>query len=152
MAPVAIQNDLANACIEHGNRTGYTGCPLVLGQNQRKAISGRNVFMPRFRKVGFVFTMLALGGVSASADDPAAIQKKLISEYALTQPTADNTDIVTGGAVLILEKSDLVLGPTTSNTSAYQNTYKDGKIQAGALAKTKSALGKLCRLELRSRP
>jgi hypothetical protein len=98
--------------------------------------------MARLNVISSYFALLAVALVSAHADD-SAIRQKLVSEYALTQPTADNTDIVTAGAILVLQKSDLVLGPTSSTTSPYQNTYKDGKIQAGAFAKSKSFFKKV---------
>ena len=73
----------------------------------------------------------------------AAIQKKLVSEYALTQPTADNTDIVTAGAILVLQKSDLMLGPTSSS-NLYQNTYTGTeKFRPARLPRAKSFLQNL---------
>jgi hypothetical protein len=71
--------------------------------------------------------LLIAACVSGYAQDTAAIQKKLVSEYALTQPTAANDDIVTAGAVLVLEKSNIMMAPVSS-TNMYQNTYKNGKI------------------------
>lgn len=82
--------------------------------------------------------------ISAYGEDQGAIQKKLVSEYALTQPTAANDDIVTAGAILVLQKSDLVLGPTSAS-SLYTNIYKDGRIQANSFAQTKKTLGKIGR-------
>lgn len=100
--------------------------------------------MPNSKLLGSLAVISAVAVVSLRADDTAAIQKKLVSEYALTQPTADNTDIVTAGAILVLQKSDLVLGPTTGS-SLYTNLYKDGKIQANSFAQTKKTLGKIGR-------
>jgi len=100
--------------------------------------------MTRFKMLS---ALIAASSVAASlyAQDPAALQKKLVSEYALTQPTADNTDIVTAGAILVLQKSNLMMAPTTSS-NAYQNTYKDGKISQNAFGKTKSVLGRVGRI------
>jgi hypothetical protein len=56
---------------------------------------------------------------------------QLTTAYPLTTPTADNTDIVTQGVVLILQKKGLVMGDATSSVP-YQNYYKDGQIKAGA--------------------
>jgi hypothetical protein len=70
---------------------------------------------------------------SAVAQDKAAVQKKLESEYALTKPTADQTDIVTAGAVLVLQKDNLLMVATTTSGNPCPNTYKDGKLtQSGA--------------------
>jgi hypothetical protein len=99
------------------------------------------VYMLKSKTLGCVAVMLGVAVASAQADDLGAIQKKLASEYAVTQPTADNTDIVTAGSILILQKSGLMLSPTT-NTTLDQNTYRDGTIQAGAATKTKSFLHK----------
>jgi hypothetical protein len=81
----------------------------------------------------------------ANAQDKTAIEQKLISEYALTQPTADNTDIVTAGAILVLKKGNVMMAPV-SGTNFYQNTYKDGKISQNAAGKVSNALGRFGRL------
>jgi len=86
----------------------------------------------------YAIAVSALATLAVRADDLAAIQKRLISEYPLTQATADDTDIVTAGAVLVLKKSDLVMA-STSGVNLYQNTYKEGRI-------TQNAFGKLFRL------
>jgi hypothetical protein len=68
--------------------------------------------------------------ISAYAQDWSAVQQKLASEYALTQPTAALDDIVTAGAVLVLKKGNVVMVPVTG-TNLFQNTYKDGKLTQG---------------------
>jgi hypothetical protein len=98
--------------------------------------------MENSKLLGSLVAILAVAAGAARGDDTAAMQKKLVSEYALTQPTADNTDIVTAGSVLVLQKSDLTLGPTSSS-SLYQNVYRDGKIQASAFAKSKNFFSKV---------
>jgi len=100
--------------------------------------------MQGYRLVYSLAAVVAVAVVPACAQDTAALQKKLVSEFALTQPTADNTDIVTAGAILVLQKSDLVLGPTSAS-SLYTNVYKDGKIQANSFAQAKKTLGKIGR-------
>lgn len=70
----------------------------------------------------------------AKAQDQAAVQQKLTSQYALTKTTADKSDIVTAGAILVLKKDNLLMVDVTS-TNVYQNTYKDGRIQQNALGK-----------------
>ena len=68
----------------------------------------------------------------AQAQGPkATLEKQLESEYMLTTPTADNTDIVTTGSVLILQKKGFSAGAVSSKVVT-QNTYKDGQIKAGA--------------------
>jgi hypothetical protein len=59
------------------------------------------------------------------------LQQKLESTYALTKPTDDKSDIVTAGAVLILQKDKIIMY-STSNQVVPQNTYKAGKLSEGA--------------------
>ena len=63
--------------------------------------------------------LLALGTDS----DGTTLEQQLESEYAITTPTADNTDLVTTGSVLILQKKGLSAGSVSSKV-ATQNTYK----------------------------
>jgi hypothetical protein len=74
------------------------------------------------------------------AQDKSAIEQKLTSKYALTKTTADKSDIVTAGAILVLKKDNLLMVDVTSS-NLFQNTYKDGKI-------TQNALGKISRFRL----
>jgi hypothetical protein len=67
----------------------------------------------------------------AQTPNGANLEQQLESEYAITTPTADNTDLVTTGAVLILQKKGLSAGSVSSKVST-QNTYKDGQIKGGA--------------------
>jgi hypothetical protein len=60
----------------------------------------------------------------------ADLQQKLESEYTLTKATADRSDIVTAGAVLVLQKDNLLMY-TATTSSPPTNTYKDGKISQG---------------------
>lgn len=60
-----------------------------------------------------------------------SLQSQLEAQYTLTKPTDDKSDIVTAGAVLILEKDKLIMYPAT-NQVVPQNTYKDGKLSEGA--------------------
>lgn len=80
-----------------------------------------------------------------------AVEQKLIAEYALTQATADQTDIVTAGAILVLKKGNIMMAPVTG-TNMYQNTYRDGKISQNALGKTTSALNRFSHLPGASGP
>ncbi|MGA8025792.1 MAG: hypothetical protein WB992_01515 [Bryobacteraceae bacterium] len=82
----------------------------------------------------FFIALLAATSFSLHAQDAAAIQQKLVSEYALTQPNGANDDIVTAGAVLVLKKGPLIMGAASNSINPYHSTYKDGKIKnpAGA--------------------
>jgi len=68
--------------------------------------------------------------LTAQAGDPAAIQQKLNSMFKLTTTTADRTDIVTAGDVVVIHQPGVIMfgvgsaiGPT--------NVYKQGKIGQG---------------------
>ena len=84
-----------------------------------------------FTVVAILFS--CLGARPCRADQAVGLQKQLETKYAITKPTADKTDIVTAGSVLILEKDRLLMYATTTG-SPPQNTYKDGKLSAGAFA------------------
>jgi hypothetical protein len=90
------------------------------------------------RQLPFAASAVLLTGLLALApfawsDDKGKLDEQLTTAYPLTTPTADNTDIVTQGVVLILQKKGLVIGDATSNVP-FQNVYKDGQIKAGAAA------------------
>ncbi len=87
---------------------------------------------------------LAAAVFPANAQDKAAITQELTSKYALTKTTADRTDIVTAGAILVLKKDGLLM-VDVSSSNLYQNTYKDGKI-------TQNALGKISRFHFPGAP
>jgi len=78
---------------------------------------------------------LALAGIcpwiTARAQGSGSLQSQLEAKYALTKPTDDKSDIVTAGAVLVLEKDKLIMYPVSTPTSP-QNTYKDGRLSEGA--------------------
>jgi hypothetical protein len=76
-----------------------------------------------------LFLCLGLSPPSAGQ----GLQQKLESKYAITKTTDDKTDIVTAGAVLILEKDKLLMYATTTQAPP-QNIYKDGRLSAGAFA------------------
>jgi outer membrane protein assembly factor BamE (lipoprotein component of BamABCDE complex) len=76
----------------------------------------------------FLFLAAAFG------QDRGAIEAKLTSEYKLTQPTADLTDIVTAGSILVLKRGNVMMVPITAS-NPYANTYKDGKISQNVLGK-----------------
>lgn len=61
---------------------------------------------------------------------PQSIEQSLAGQYQITKATADHSDIVTAGAVLVLKKDGLLMSITTSSPAT--NNYKDGKISHGA--------------------
>jgi hypothetical protein len=79
---------------------------------------------------GFLISLASL----ASAQSKGAIEKKLAADFAPTQATADFTDIVTAGAILVLKQGNIVMGPAYQSNS-FLSTYKDGKLTANLAGK-----------------
>jgi hypothetical protein len=88
--------------------------------------------MISFRKsvIALLSILVFFSCAAVNAQDAASIQQKLIAQYPLTKASADKTDIVTAGAVLVLEKDNLLMY-TVTTTVEPQNTYKNGKISQG---------------------
>lgn len=81
-------------------------------------------------EIAVLATAVAFPWAGAKAQG-GSVQSQLEAQYTLTKPTDDKSDIVTAGAVLVLEKDKLIMYPTT-NQVVPQNTYKDGKLSEGA--------------------
>ena len=78
-------------------------------------------------------------GMAAQAGDPAThIQAKLVSQIKLTKATADRSDIVTAGDVLVLQKDGLMMCSTASSY-AFSNTYNNGVLTANYNNRAKDA-------------
>jgi hypothetical protein len=75
--------------------------------------------------------MLVAGSMTAAAEDltanQTAIRQAILERYPLAQLTADNADLATAGAVLVLQKSALVMNKATF-PDFILNTYKNGAI------------------------
>ena len=82
---------------------------------------------------------------AAQAQSKTAIEKKLQAEYTTTQATADQTDIVTAGSILVLKKGNIIMAPV-SGSNYFQNTYKDGKITQNAAGKLVHGLDRFSHL------
>lgn len=89
---------------------------------------------------------LAFPAAQAVADESslAAIQNELASLYQTAKATADGTDIVTAGSVLVLQKDHLVMC-TVDQRFPTLNTYKDGAISQNGLHAVLGFLSKLSR-------
>lgn len=97
------------------------------------------------RRMVYLAVAAALAGVAPwlhAQDQKAEIQKKLASQFALTKITADGSDIVTAGSVLVLQKDGLVMFSIATKVPPTY-TYKDGKLSMGfgATLATNMALG-----------
>jgi hypothetical protein len=89
---------------------------------------------------GFVVAgaLIALGAQAQAGDPGTAIQAKLTSQIKLTKPTADHTDIVTAGDVVLLQKDGLMMCSSAS-TYAFSNTYSGGVLSANYNNRAKDA-------------
>ena len=83
-----------------------------------------------FRSFLFIALLFMLRLSLSAQGDPAAIQQKLSAQFKLTTTTADRSDIVTAGDVVVLRKPGLVMYAVTSPMPP-SNTYKNGKIGQG---------------------
>ena len=78
-------------------------------------------------------------GMAAQASDPVSqIQAKLVSQFKLTKSTADRSDIVTPGDVVVLQKDGLMMCSTAS-PYAFSNTYNNGILSANYNNRAKDA-------------
>src|ERR1700678_4459868 len=100
--------------------------PYSLNESRGRCILARSPLCARetIMRTTTLIALIIIGmPFQAGAQNKAVIEKKLISEYALTQATADQTDIVTAGAILVMKKGNIVMAPV-SGTNFFQNTYK----------------------------
>jgi hypothetical protein len=85
----------------------------------------------RFCAFGLVaITLMAGLTVAAQTGDIAAIQQKLNAQFKPTITTADRSDIVTAGDVVVIHKPGLLMYAVASPLPP-SNTYKNGKIGQG---------------------
>jgi hypothetical protein len=79
-------------------------------------------------------------GMEAQAGDPGTlIQEKLVSQIKLTKTTADHTDIVTAGDVVVLHKDGLMMCSSDS-PYAFSNSYNNGMLAANYKNRAKDAV------------
>ena len=83
-----------------------------------------------------VAALLAAGSsvqdlTAQGSGNAAELTQKLNAQFILTKTTADRSDIVTPGSVLVLHQDGLVMYSTAQQTSPL-NIYRDGRIQPSA--------------------
>jgi len=79
--------------------------------------------------VAFSQSTAPAAGANAG-DAKTVLQEMLGAEFKLTKVTADRTDIVTPGSILVLQKDGLTMCSVTAR-AAPTSTYKNGKISLG---------------------
>lgn len=83
------------------------------------------------RALGFALITFSSSLVlSAQAGDPEAIQLKLNAMFTPTKTTADRTDIVTSGSIVVLHKQGMLMYAVASPMPPL-STYKNGRITQG---------------------
>ena len=79
-------------------------------------------------------------GIEAQAGDPAKlIQEKLVSQIKVTKSTADRSDIVTAGDVVVLHKDGLMMC-SVGSSYAFSNTYNNGTLTSNNKNRAKDAM------------
>jgi hypothetical protein len=92
----------------------------------------------RVLRAGLVLALI--GATSLAAAQSADLQKALETAYPLTKATADSTDIVTAGTVLVLEKDNLQMCKVSLPIPTH-NYYKNGEVTQGGLMSVLNKLG-----------
>ncbi len=91
---------------------------------------------PRTSRLGIAAalsaTILSIIAPVAIAQGNNDLRQQLESTYVLTKATADSTDIVTAGSVLVLQKDNLQMDKV-SMPIATHNYYKNGQLNQGGL-------------------
>lgn len=83
-------------------------------------------------------SILTSGAIAQAGDPATLIQDKLTSQIKLTKSTADHTDIVTAGDVVLLHKDGLMMCSSDSSY-AFSNTYSNGALSANYKNRAKDA-------------
>jgi hypothetical protein len=96
--------------------------------------------MTAIRVLRACLVLALIGTTSVAAAQSADLQKALESAYPLTKATADSTDIVTAGAVLVLEKDNLQMCKVSLPIPTH-NYYKNGEVTQGGLMSVLNKLG-----------
>jgi hypothetical protein len=84
--------------------------------------------------------VLLWGFVGAGFAQNADLQKQLETTYPLTKATADKSDVVTAGAVLVLQKDNLQMCKSNMPIPT-KNFYKNGSIDQGGFMSVLNKLG-----------
>lgn len=76
--------------------------------------------------------------LAAQVSDTAAIQQQLNSQFKLTKATADHSDIVTPGDIVVLHKDGLVMN-SSACSYASSNSYNNGVLASNLNNRAKDA-------------
>jgi hypothetical protein len=97
------------------------------------------VQVKRLAVFGVAVAVMFSVAVRAQAGDPGTLAKeKLLSQIKLTKATADRSDIVTAGDIVVLHKDGLMMCSSFSSY-AFSNTYAGGVLTANYNNRAKDA-------------
>ena len=85
-----------------------------------------------------IAAILSTGMEGQAGDRATLIQEKLVSQIKVTKATADRSDIVTAGDILVLHKDGLMMCSSASSY-AFSNTYSGGVLTANYNNRIKDA-------------
>lgn len=103
---------------------------ILLSSNISRAASG---FISRFissAAICFLITAMAASAPGQSGDPKADLQQKVSAQFTFTTITADRSDIVTPGSIVVLQKNGLSMIAVASPMPTLV-TYKKGKLSEG---------------------
>lgn len=83
-------------------------------------------------------SLVCTSGLLAQGDPATLVQEKIVAQYKLTKATADHTDIVTAGDIVVLHKDGLMMCSSASSY-AFSNTYTNGVLSANLNNRAKDA-------------
>lgn len=94
---------------------------------------------PLFQVLGCASILVACAAGLWAQGDPATLAKeKIESQIKLTKATADHTDVVTAGDIVVLHKDGLMMCSSASSY-AFSNTYNNGVLTANLNNRAKDA-------------
>lgn len=97
---------------------------------------------PASPDVGTTTTASAAASINTSTQDSTGLQQSLLSQFTLTKTTADRSDILTAGSILVLQKDNLLMS-STADSVPLTNVYQNGRISQGTSSSLLHGLGGL---------
>lgn len=91
-----------------------------------------------FQVLGCAAIVFNTPGLIAQGDPATLVQEKIASEIKLTKATADHTDVVTAGDIVVLHKDGMMMCSSASSY-AFSNTYSNGVLSANLNNRAKDA-------------
>ena len=83
-------------------------------------------------------SLVCAAGLWAQGDPATLAKEKIEAQFKLTKATADHTDVVTAGDIVVLHKDGLMMCSSASSY-AFSNTYSNGVLAANLNNRAKDA-------------